>query len=257
MLKKSLFILVVLSLTVVTVSQASGFNVIIKEFAKQALKAASSETGKSAVDYFKTLFNNSKKIALEKKNPQLKSGEIVGDIRSWTITPTGNLSKSDIDEIAKTLKSIDKNREQRISFKINNEYQMSVTQTGAINVNNIQGNVNINMNSSDLSAPVELKNNQNSKRQSEIADLKKQESLVEDKVEGIRKEIREAAKIMGESEQPCNEYMSGKNFYGASSNDCTKFNQSKHQLEVLRQEYTHNDGLLQHIRNEIQAHQIK
>src|SRR5208337_367355 len=79
-------------------SQAAGVGGIVSGLAKQALKLVGSEALKSGVEYFKDLFNNDKNIAKRYGKPELKGGEIRDNVRTWIISPAGNLSKNDIKE---------------------------------------------------------------------------------------------------------------------------------------------------------------
>jgi len=112
--------------------------------AKQALKLVGSEALKSGVEYFKDLFNNDKNIAKRYGKPELKGGEIRDNVRTWIISPAGNLSKNDIKEIARTLKSLDEKRDQTIRITIKNQDQIfRTTQTGVVTQSgNIQGSDN-------------------------------------------------------------------------------------------------------------------
>src|SRR4030042_2319366 len=162
MSRKFVIMIVVFIFVSGTIAHAAGIGVILKELAKQALIAASKETGKSAVDFFKNLFNKDKDIAQNHKNPKLKDAGVVGRVRNWVISPAGNLSKHDIEEIAKTLKTLDNDLDQTI--KINNEDQTvvttqagiiaddivsgnssSITKDKSIHLSNIQGPVTINI----------------------------------------------------------------------------------------------------------------
>ncbi len=88
----------------------------------EAGKAASAEAGKSAVDYFKKMFNKDATLAKEKQSPQLLDAGS-GEIGKWLISLAGTLSKSEIKEIAKTLKALDHNRDQSISTNVNNKVE--------------------------------------------------------------------------------------------------------------------------------------
>lgn len=113
----------------------------------EAGKAASSEAGKSSVDYFKKMFNKDATLKKQKQSPQLRDVES-GEIRKWLISPVGTLSKSEIKEIAKTLKSLDQNREQSISINVNNKVEeISNTQVDIKNgllINTTDGPVTLN-----------------------------------------------------------------------------------------------------------------
>lgn len=122
MLRRSLAIVSVILLLSSSLSHAAGIGLILKNLAMEAGKAASSEAGKSAVDYFKKMFNKDATLKKEKQSPQLRDVES-GEIRKWLISPAGTLSKSEIKEIAKTLKSLDHNREQSISINVNNKVE--------------------------------------------------------------------------------------------------------------------------------------
>lgn len=125
------------------VQAAPVFVMILKEISKAALTAVASEGVKSAIDYFKTRFNKDKKIADNFGKPQLKKGEIANNKRVWTLSPTGRLKKEDIEELAKTLKSIDNNADQEISAKIGNNSFIISTQSGKVVVGNDTTDVNI------------------------------------------------------------------------------------------------------------------
>jgi hypothetical protein len=124
MFKRIAVICILLLFTYASASQAAGIGLILGELSKQASKAAASEIGKTAVDWFKNLFNKDKKIARNYGKPQLNDGEVKGNERIWSLSPKGNLSESDIREIAKTLKSLDGNRSQSIHVRNNNKDQI-------------------------------------------------------------------------------------------------------------------------------------
>jgi len=103
--------------------------------AKEALKATASEAGKTVVEEFKKLFNHDKEIA-KKGKPELKEGKLVRDKRMWTIS-RGNLSRNDLKELAKILKSIDNDTDQVI--KVNgSDNVVATTQSGNVNFGNYQ-----------------------------------------------------------------------------------------------------------------------
>jgi hypothetical protein len=54
---------------------------------------------------------------------------------------------------------------------------------------------------------------------------------------------------LGESEQRCNEYNQGNNFYNASYRDCDKFNAAKYQLDILKQDLVFNQEQLDKLRD--------
>lgn len=121
---------------------------ILKGLAMEAAKAASSEAGKSAVDYFKKLFNKEPTLAKEKQAPQLQDAGVSDKVRKWVISPAGTLSKSEIDEIARTLKGLDQNRDQTISTNISNRVEeISNTQIDnekGVLINKADGPVTVN-----------------------------------------------------------------------------------------------------------------
>lgn len=137
MIKKVVFIFALMCFASPSLGQTPWFGPLLKEIGKQAVKGASTEAGKAAVDYFKDLFNKDKEIAQKKKNPQLEGGELKGKERLWVISPVGNLNKADIDEIARVLKSIDHNRHQRIDQKVTTTQAVNVAGSG--NVTNVIG----------------------------------------------------------------------------------------------------------------------
>ncbi len=143
-IKKVAIICMLICFACTSTSQAAGIGIILSELAKQALKLVGSEALKSGVEYFKDLFNKDKNIAKRYRTPELKGGEIKGNERTWIISPAGNLNKSDIKEIARTLKSLDGNREQSIRVTIRKQAQIfNTTQTGVVTQSgNIVGNGN-------------------------------------------------------------------------------------------------------------------
>ena len=122
MLRRNCAIVWVVLMLSSSLSHAVGIDLIMKNLATEAGKAASSEVGKSAVDYFKKMFNRDANLAKEKQSPQLVDAGS-GEIRKWLISPAGTLSKSEIKEIAKTLKTLDHNREQSISINVDNNLE--------------------------------------------------------------------------------------------------------------------------------------
>jgi hypothetical protein len=144
MFKRIAVICILLLFTYASVSQAAAITPFIKKLVEQALKSAGGEIGETAVKWFKKLFNEDKDIARTKGNPQLKNGEVKGKERIWSMSPKGNLSESDIREIAKALISLDGNRSQSIHVKINNKDQIiKETQSGIIAQSvNMQGRDN-------------------------------------------------------------------------------------------------------------------
>jgi hypothetical protein len=126
------------------VQAAPVFVMILKEISKATLTAVASEGVKSAIDYFKTRFNKDKKIADNFGKPQLTKGKIVNKKRVWSLSPTGSLKKEDIYELAKALKSIDNNIDQKISARIGNNNRIIIsTQGGKVVVGNDTTNINI------------------------------------------------------------------------------------------------------------------
>jgi hypothetical protein len=127
------------------ISPANVFGVILKGLAKEAVKSAGAEAGKTAVDRFNTLFNGNKDIARNYKGPQLRESEARGSEKNWLISPAGTLRKDDIAEIARTLKSLDQGRDQGIRVKIGkDDLTVTTTQTGVtIQSVTIQGSGNI------------------------------------------------------------------------------------------------------------------
>jgi hypothetical protein len=121
-------------------SQAAGSAALFGKLAQEALKLVGSEALKSGVEYFKDLFNKDKYIAKRYGKPELKGGGLKDDVRTWMISPSGKLSESDIKEIARTLKSLDKNRDQTIQ---NQNQIFKTTQTGVVTQSgNITGSGN-------------------------------------------------------------------------------------------------------------------
>jgi len=107
----------------------------LKVIAKEAIKGASGELGKTVIEEFKRLFNNDKEIA-KKGNPQLKEGKLVQNKRRWIISP-GKLSSDDLKELAKILKSVDNNIDQEI--KVNgSDNVVATTQSGNVNFGTYQ-----------------------------------------------------------------------------------------------------------------------
>lgn len=145
MFRKCFVITSIILLFSSSVSHSAVFGVILKTLAEEAAKAASSEVGKSAVDYFKKLFNKDKILAQEKQAPQLQDREDGSKVRKWIISPVGNLSKSDIDEIAKTLKTLDRGRDQAISTQVSNRVEeisnTAIDNKQGVLINKVDGSV--------------------------------------------------------------------------------------------------------------------
>jgi len=159
-----------------TVSQASVIGPFLKEIATEALKYAGGEAGKSAVDYFKSLFNKNKDIAESKKKPYLNETEPIGKERTWTVT--GNLTKNDIQEIANTLKSLDNSKDQRVTAtqsSVTNNYTYSTTEVSNVaNDGNFQfghviGDVHIIVGSPDKSKETPKHGNPSSSNEGSVA----------------------------------------------------------------------------------------
>jgi hypothetical protein len=108
---------------------------LFRVIAKEALKSAATETGKTAVEEFMKLFNSDKGIA-KKGDPKLQGGKLDKNTRNWTIAP-GNLSKKDLKELAKILKSIDNGTEQIIKINGSNNV-VATTQKGNVNFGTYQ-----------------------------------------------------------------------------------------------------------------------
>jgi hypothetical protein len=148
MLRKCLIIASVILLLSSSISHSAVFGQILKTLAVEASKGAAGKVGESAVEYFKKIFNKDKTLAQEKGSPQLQDGEVRGKVRKWVISPAGKLSKSEIDDIAKTLKALDQNRDQIISTQINNTVEeISNTQVDnerGVLINKVDGQVTTN-----------------------------------------------------------------------------------------------------------------
>jgi polyhydroxyalkanoate synthesis regulator phasin len=149
MLKRIIVVSALICFISVNVSSAVSpdnvFAVLLVSLMKEALKSIGSEAGKMAVDRFKALFNANKDLARNKKHPQLSGGDVKGKERIWVVSPTGNLGKDDIAQIARTLKYLDRDRDQRVSVRIDNEdLVVTANQTG-VNIQrvNIRGDSNI------------------------------------------------------------------------------------------------------------------
>jgi hypothetical protein len=128
-MKKAVLFFVFLFLFASSTSHAS-LVPLFRVIATEALKSAATEVGKTAVKEFMKLFNDDKEIA-KKGKPHLKEEKLVKEKRIWTISP-GKLSKDDLKELAKILKSIDNDIDQVI--KISGSDNVVAT-SGSGNVN--------------------------------------------------------------------------------------------------------------------------
>jgi hypothetical protein len=153
MIKKLIFAICFILVTTATHAQGFALGAILSELAKEAVKSVGSEAGKSAIDYFKDLFNGQRGIAKNKNNPKLTNGTLDNNVREWKLSPSGSLSREEINEIAKTLKSLEPDKEQSITFEIDNHQQIVQTsQQGLINIKDVQSStVNIYMNQGQTS----------------------------------------------------------------------------------------------------------
>jgi hypothetical protein len=128
-MKKAVLFSIFLFLLASSTSHAS-LVPLFRVIATEALKSAATEVGKTAVKEFMKLFNDDKEIA-KKGKPQLKEEKLVKEKRIWTISP-GKLSKDDLKELAKILKSIDNDMDQVIKIRGSDNV---VATSGSGNVN--------------------------------------------------------------------------------------------------------------------------
>ncbi len=111
----------------------------------EAVKSVGREAGKTAVDWFKTLFNTNKELKRDRKNPQLSGGEVKDKERIWLVSPPGNLSKEEIKEIARTLRYLDDDRDQRVSVRIDKDDLIVLANRTGVDVQrvDIRGDSNV------------------------------------------------------------------------------------------------------------------
>ncbi|BCS52747.1 hypothetical protein [Geobacter sp. SVR] len=227
-------IMILCTFVLATSADASVLSRVIPALVSEASKAATNKSVEYAVEYFKYLFNNNREIAQKYNKPKLDNIGINGGTRKWIVSPLGNLNKNDISALAKTLKTLDKGREQTFNFQFANRNEsVTTTQSGEINVNNVNGDVNINVADKNVNNQPDSLSFKNINIDFEY---NRKEQKAEKEIENIRSQIKDVINILGESEQRCNEYNQGKNFYNASSRDCDKFNSAKYQLDILKQD---------------------
>lgn len=139
MLVKSLIPMFIFVFIFSSDSSGSPFISLIKSLSQIAIKKAvetvGEKSGETAVKIFRELFNKNDSIPIilkttQENRPQLRAGEVNGNIRNWQLTNRATLNDSDFINLKNILKELDSNREQNID---------------AINVS-IQGNNN-NINS--------------------------------------------------------------------------------------------------------------
>jgi len=117
---------------------ANTFSTLLGSLVMEALKSVGSEIGKAAVDRFKALFNANKDLARNRRHPQLSGGEVKGKERIWVVSPAGNLSKDDIAQIARTLRYLDQDRDQRVSVKIDKEDLVVTANQAGVNIQGVE-----------------------------------------------------------------------------------------------------------------------
>lgn len=127
--KHAIGVIFAICLVIPSISSASGFGSVLAELARQAGNAAGVETGKTAVEYFKNLFNKSPEIAKGKNSPQLQDGSDSSTERKWKISPAGSLTPNDIEELKKTLTQIDSGKKQAIEIAINSSQEINTDST--------------------------------------------------------------------------------------------------------------------------------
>ncbi len=131
MVRKTMVIFALICVVTVNTSSANVFSGYLMKLVGEALKSVGTEAGKAVVDRFKALFNKNNEIARNNGNPKISGGEVKGKERIWVVSPAGSLSKDDIREIARVLRFLDNERDQRINVKINNEdLSVMANQTG-------------------------------------------------------------------------------------------------------------------------------
>ncbi len=117
---------------------ANVFSTLLGSLVMEALKSVGSEVGKAAVDRFKSLFNANKDLARKREHPQLSGGEVKGKERIWVVSPAGNLSKDDIAQIARTLRYLDQDRDQRVSVRIDKEDLVVTANQAGVNIQGVE-----------------------------------------------------------------------------------------------------------------------
>lgn len=134
-MKKLVFFLLCFAFIYLTNSSFASPASVLELLAKEAIKAVGGEIGKAAIEKFKDLFNSNKEIA-KKGNPKLAHEPPLKNKEMWAISP-GNLSRKDIEKLARILKSLDNDTDQVIKIK-GSDNVVATTENGSVSFGTYQ-----------------------------------------------------------------------------------------------------------------------